>query len=293
VGTLMNTRGLAELVILQVARDAGVINDKVYTMLVIMAIVTTAMAGPLLRFVYPDRWLRRDIAEAERQGQGSVSDRAVVVVGDPAQAEPLLDLAVAYGGARPTSSVTLVRFVPTSSGFAEVADALGETQALQRKVVDAGLSCSVISRASADPARDTVAEVERLAPDAVFVDPSRRELTPPLTEIGADVVVVGGALDLASGVAAPGGSGNDDRAALELATRLALHHDVPLRVEGAGARVNRQLKHLGVRSGTDGVAIGAPGSTVEVHAGARDRLSLTERLGRWRVGDVVEPLSSI
>ena len=55
VGTLMNTRGLAELVILNVGRSAGVLDDRMYTILVVMAIVTTVMAGPVLRVVYPER----------------------------------------------------------------------------------------------------------------------------------------------------------------------------------------------------------------------------------------------
>lgn len=62
VGTMMNTRGLAELVILNVGRQAGVLDDRMYTMLVIMAVVTTVMAGPLLRLIYPEPML-----EAQRQ----------------------------------------------------------------------------------------------------------------------------------------------------------------------------------------------------------------------------------
>jgi hypothetical protein len=290
VGTLMNTRGLAELVILSVGRDAGVINDKMYTMLVIMAVVTTAMAGPLLKFVYPDRWLNRDIAEAERSGAGS--DRAVVLVGDPAEAEPLVDLAVAFGGARPTSTVTFVRFVPQEAGFAAVADALSETQALRRRVEESGASATVVSRASADPAADTVAEVARLAPHAVITGPGGRALVDRLTNEGSDVVVVDGPIDVTGGVSAPGGTGNEDRAALELAARLALHHHVPLEVTGEGGRVASQLKQLGVERGSGRTKIGGRDGAVEVHAGARDRIPLLERLGKWRVGDVVEPLST-
>ncbi|MFF4761617.1 cation:proton antiporter [Streptomyces sp. NPDC001292] len=46
--TLMNTRGLTEIVILNVGRELGVIGPEMFTMMVIMALVTTAMAGPLL-----------------------------------------------------------------------------------------------------------------------------------------------------------------------------------------------------------------------------------------------------
>jgi Kef-type K+ transport system membrane component KefB len=48
LGILMNTRGLMELVVLNVGLDIGVISPVLFTMMVIMAIVTTAMTGPLL-----------------------------------------------------------------------------------------------------------------------------------------------------------------------------------------------------------------------------------------------------
>lgn len=48
LGVLMNTRGLTELVILNVGVSMGVLDERMFTMLVIMALVTTMMAGPLL-----------------------------------------------------------------------------------------------------------------------------------------------------------------------------------------------------------------------------------------------------
>ncbi|MEV6204717.1 cation:proton antiporter [Streptomyces sp. NPDC051771] len=48
LGLLMNTRGLTELIILNAAVSLGVLDGRMFTMLVIMALVTTAMAGPLL-----------------------------------------------------------------------------------------------------------------------------------------------------------------------------------------------------------------------------------------------------
>ena len=67
IGVLMNTRGLTELVILNVGRQLGVLDDELFTMLVLMALITTAMTGPLLKRVYSDRVMQRDIAAAERR----------------------------------------------------------------------------------------------------------------------------------------------------------------------------------------------------------------------------------
>ena len=70
IGVLMNTRGLTELVILNVGRQLGVLDDELFTMMVLMALITTAMTGPLLKRVYSDRVMQRDIAAAERAALG-------------------------------------------------------------------------------------------------------------------------------------------------------------------------------------------------------------------------------
>ena len=51
LGALMNTRGLMELIALNVGYDLGILTPKVFTMMVLMALVTTAMTGPLLSLV--------------------------------------------------------------------------------------------------------------------------------------------------------------------------------------------------------------------------------------------------
>lgn len=53
IGILMNTRGLTELVILTVGLELGVIDTTLFTMGVLMALVTTLMATPLLSLVSP------------------------------------------------------------------------------------------------------------------------------------------------------------------------------------------------------------------------------------------------
>lgn len=49
LATLMNTRGLTELIVLNVGLQLGFLGRDLYSLMVVMAIVTTAMAGPLLR----------------------------------------------------------------------------------------------------------------------------------------------------------------------------------------------------------------------------------------------------
>ncbi|WP_413560391.1 cation:proton antiporter [Bdellovibrio sp. HCB209] len=51
LGLLMNTRGLVELIVLNIGLSVGVLTPTLFTMLVIMALVTTFMTGPLLKLV--------------------------------------------------------------------------------------------------------------------------------------------------------------------------------------------------------------------------------------------------
>jgi len=60
IGILMNTRGLVELIVLNIGLDIGVISPLLFTMLVIMALVTTFATTPLLSWVYPQRQLDYD-----------------------------------------------------------------------------------------------------------------------------------------------------------------------------------------------------------------------------------------
>lgn len=52
VGTLMNSRGLMELIILNIGLQKGVIGPALFSIMVVMAIVTTLMASPIFEWVY-------------------------------------------------------------------------------------------------------------------------------------------------------------------------------------------------------------------------------------------------
>jgi Kef-type K+ transport system membrane component KefB len=58
LGALMNTRGLMELVILNIGLDIKVISPALFSMMVLMALVTTFMTSPLLEAICPPAVLR-------------------------------------------------------------------------------------------------------------------------------------------------------------------------------------------------------------------------------------------
>jgi Kef-type K+ transport system membrane component KefB len=74
LGALMNSRGLMELIALNVGYELGILTPRVFAMMVLMALVTTFATGPLLTLA--DRFRRVERTSADRHRQG------VVVQGD-------------------------------------------------------------------------------------------------------------------------------------------------------------------------------------------------------------------
>lgn len=70
IGALMNSRGLMELIIINIGLQAGVIGPALFSMLVIMAIVTTLMASPVFEAVYGREARRTGELGALEQGSG-------------------------------------------------------------------------------------------------------------------------------------------------------------------------------------------------------------------------------
>jgi Kef-type K+ transport system membrane component KefB len=66
LGTLMNTRGLMELIILNIGLDIKVISPALFSMMVLMALTTTFMTSPVLQAICPDEILRTQVEEPEQ-----------------------------------------------------------------------------------------------------------------------------------------------------------------------------------------------------------------------------------
>lgn len=66
LGILMNTRGLMELVVLNIGLDLKIISPALFSMMVIMALLTTLMTTPLLRLIYPDREVEIETANRKK-----------------------------------------------------------------------------------------------------------------------------------------------------------------------------------------------------------------------------------
>ncbi|MBW4477164.1 MAG: cation:proton antiporter [Tolypothrix brevis GSE-NOS-MK-07-07A] len=105
LGWLMNTRGLTELIVLNIGLSLGVITPLLFTMLVMVTLVTTFMTSPLLEWIYPTRLIGLDVVEKEDEPEASreiaTEDsygqiyRILVPVANPSTQKGLVQLAVA------------------------------------------------------------------------------------------------------------------------------------------------------------------------------------------------------
>lgn len=92
IGALMNTRGLMELIVLNIGFDLGVLSPEIFAMMVIMALFTTFMTGPALDFT---NWLFRNKEVAERPIFANHDEkyRILISFGNPLKGKAMLKLA--------------------------------------------------------------------------------------------------------------------------------------------------------------------------------------------------------
>ncbi|MBX2979583.1 MAG: cation:proton antiporter [Flavobacteriales bacterium] len=91
IGALMNTRGLMELVVLNIGYDLGVLTPEIFAMMVIMALVTTFMTGPALSLI--DRLFGRASEAVPAEIQQRARYRVLLAFGDPDRGRALLRVA--------------------------------------------------------------------------------------------------------------------------------------------------------------------------------------------------------
>ncbi len=92
IGVLMNTRGLMELIVLNIGYEMGILPPPIFVMLVIMALVTTFMTTPLLSLinkVFPEK----NIEEEYNRQQALGIFKVIIALGNPENGKTLLNVA--------------------------------------------------------------------------------------------------------------------------------------------------------------------------------------------------------
>ncbi len=270
LGALMNTRGLTELIVLNLALEKGVISSALFAALVIMALATTFMAGPILRLLDPkNRFgepLEEELAAARRQTESDsvvpIPSRAILVAPQTDAGLPqLLALAEPLARTPPPREVILTRAVRPPRGAA-VRGALqtesrvlaASTLEVQREriaLLERGVSARAVAFRSPDPGQDLVRLADSDEVDLVLIDGRRPLLGAgvPREAVGAvlrkapcDVAVLVAreeaviVLGPGSSIIVPFGGAEHDWAALELGAWLASATGAPLRLLGAASK---------------------------------------------------------
>jgi Kef-type K+ transport system membrane component KefB len=92
IGVLMNTRGLMELVVLNIGYEMGILPPAIFAMLVLMALITTFMTSPalsLINRIFPDKTIEAEIKIQQAQGVFKV----LIAIGNPKNSPALLNVA--------------------------------------------------------------------------------------------------------------------------------------------------------------------------------------------------------
>ena len=239
VGSLMNTRGLTELVILTIGLNLGVLSDRTFAMMVIMALTTTFMAAPIVNRLMPKSERMRDLGEPETPAVAPTAVRILVAIADRAHASELVDAAVRLTGTRRPAELVLVELVPVSrapelrSGLIEEEEQVERTRDALQPLADRASAAGVTARVLSFLTDDAPRDVARLAADqscelvvASWPDSGARRVQAfarrLLTKAACDVELVPGRV----GVAPEGpvvvllNGGSHDEAALKAARAL-------------------------------------------------------------------------
>lgn len=112
IGVLMNTRGLMELIVLNIGYEMGILPPAIFVMLVIMALVTTFMTTPvlsLINFLFPEKDIEKEYIIQQTKG----IFKTLIAVGNPENGKALLQVAkTVLDGTKNTLAVTALHITP-------------------------------------------------------------------------------------------------------------------------------------------------------------------------------------
>ena len=250
LATLMNTRGLTGIVILSVGLQLHLLDQSLYSLMIVMAIVTTVMAGPLLHFIYPDRFLVRDIAAADRAVRGIAAEhRILVLIETPEAAAPLVEVGAALAASREHSQLILSYLVARQQATRlEVSTGLGgellgmtrstgKLQELADRASARGTPVVVQSRFSQDIAAELSGYVAAVEPDTIVLGPAGTSRETLAADGAVKLVTVLRSLPEAPGaVAARWTPGEGGAAAVLVAAQLAVADRLKLVISPPGGR---------------------------------------------------------
>ncbi len=247
IGVLMNARGITEIVILTIGQELGVISPALFTIMVLMALVTTFMTTPILSLLYPRKMVERDIMTRHHENAARrdfASRRVMVGVAQPGAARSLVRVASWLRGSDGQPARVVLASVVAPPGHEQVrmnlndrnatSTAAGNLTRLARELEGAGVGAEIVTRIGTDRSGELSLVAQQQMVDMIVVGahdayvrdrPFAGVVDDLLRSAPADVVVVlnpDAVLQLAAGPVGVWLSGEPtDVAALDLAASVA------------------------------------------------------------------------
>jgi hypothetical protein len=237
-----------------------------------MAVFTTVITEPLLRLIYPDRLIARDIAAAERAAVTTPQAyRVLVAVDDVQRVQPLVEASLSLVRGREPAQIILSHFrlvrgtpplLEVSSGLtvelAHIAASLEELNQVARSVEEQGVECLVLDRSSSNMAMDLSTQASTVSADVVLLDmrvgmDDWRRVARTIIESGTSRLLVAdfiGGTRTENVCVCPLSATRSDYAVLDVAIRLANISSAPLLLldnsgtRRAARRIESTVSHL-------------------------------------------------
>jgi Kef-type K+ transport system membrane component KefB len=273
IGTLMNTRGLTELIVLNLALERGAISNALFAALVLMALVTTLMAGPVLKLLDRDNSYGAKVEDEFAAARARllldypgllVPEHSILVAPETDEALPqLLALAEPLARSEPPRELILARLVQPPRGAGVRGGLLTENAALERatavvnaereRLIKSGIAARAVVIRSSTPGQDLAHIVAHEPVDLVLVEGRRPllgdgvplgEVTDLLESAPCDVSVLVAReqapieLGADAPILVPFGGAEHDWSALELGSWLAAQTGAPLKLLGAAGNTD-------------------------------------------------------
>ncbi len=174
LGALMNTRGLMELIVLNIGYDLGVLSPEIFAMMVIMALATTLMTGPLLSII--DKVLPEKIAvEKEKLAAELRKFKVLVPFGDPERGRSMVRLANAFVKSTANADITALHFSPSGelNPFNTAVRERESFSGIRKLATREGMRLDTLFKASNDIEKDVVAAINSGIYDMAIVGVGR------------------------------------------------------------------------------------------------------------------------
>jgi Kef-type K+ transport system membrane component KefB len=287
LGVLMNTRGLMGIIVLNLGLDLGVVSPALFSMMIIMALVTTVVATPMVEWLYPPELMARDLVDSlEEATRGAApretEHRVLVCLSHAEAAAGLIQVAAALARGEAGSRLYALHLVPAGHrpslhlGDAD-ADVPLPLVAAAACAEERGVDLKALSFVSPDPADDIVRVAAVRGADLVLLGCHQgpgdgSALGGVVGEVmsgtgGTVAVLIDRGVEAPRSVLVPFRGSHDDRAALLLACRLA------------GAEGQIRVVAAGVEPGPDLLARAGAPVIVEVAEPPALAQALLERSG--------------